>query len=94
VLTVDTPPSEADNRRIKLHFAEAAVERLREGSAPANALFPFNLFAIDSAGLEKIRRLHVEHYQRSRDLIAACTSPDQVVLMNLQLVPLARTAAE
>jgi transcriptional regulator with XRE-family HTH domain len=90
VLTVDTRPSEIDNRRLKLHFAEAAVERLRSGSAPANALFSFNLFAIDAASLEKIRRLHVEHYQRIRDLIAACTCPDQVVLMNLQLVPLER----
>ncbi|MDQ2644815.1 MAG: DUF4423 domain-containing protein [Myxococcota bacterium] len=94
VLTVDTRPSEADNRRLKLHFAEAAVERLRDGSAPASALFSFNLFAIDTSSLEKIRRLHVEHYQRIRELISACTSPDQVVLMNLQLVPLERTVAQ
>ncbi len=94
VLTVDTRPSEADNRRLKLHFAEAAVERLRDGSAPASARFSFNLFAIDTASLEKIRRLHVEHYQRIRELISACTSPDQVVLMNLQLVPLERTVAQ
>jgi transcriptional regulator with XRE-family HTH domain len=93
VLTVDTRPSEADNRRLKLHFAEASVERLRDGSAPASALFSFNLFAIDTTTLEKIRRLHVEHYQRIRELISACTSPDQVVLMNLQLVPLERSLA-
>jgi transcriptional regulator with XRE-family HTH domain len=93
VLTVDTRPSEADNRLLKLHFAEASVGRLRDGTAPANALFSFNLFAIDSTTLEKIRRLHVEHYQRIRELISACTSPDQVVLMNLQLVPLERSLA-
>lgn len=89
VLTVDTRPSEADNRRLKLHFAEAAVARLRDGSAPQNALFSFNLFAINAGDLEKIRRLHVEYYQRIRELIAASSAPDRVVLMNLQLCPLA-----
>ncbi len=89
VLTVDTRPSEADNRRLKLHFAEAAVERLRSGSAPESALFSFNLFAINATDFEKIRRLHVEYFQRIRDLIASSTHPDRVVLMNLQLLPLA-----
>jgi hypothetical protein len=88
VLTVDTRPSEADNRRLKLHFAEAAVARLRDGSAPPSALFSFNLFAINAADFEKIHRLHVEYYQRVRELIAASVSPDRVVLMNLQLCPL------
>jgi hypothetical protein len=88
VLTVDTRPSEADNRRLKLHFAAAAVERLRDGSAPPSALFSFNLFAINAADFERIRRLHVEYYQRIRDLIAASSEPDRVVLMNLQLIPL------
>jgi transcriptional regulator with XRE-family HTH domain len=88
VLTVDTRPSEADNRRLKLHFADAAVERLRDGSAPPSALFSFNLFAINAADFERIRRLHVEYYQRIRDLIAASSKPDRVVLMNLQLIPL------
>jgi transcriptional regulator with XRE-family HTH domain len=89
VLTVDTRPSEADNRRLKLHFADTAAARLRDGSAAQSALFSFNLFAINAADFEKIRRLHVEYYQRIRELIAASSKPDRVVLMNLQLCPLA-----
>ena len=89
VLTVDTRPSEADNRRLKLHWAEAAVARLRENQAPPSALFSFNLFAVSAPDLEKIRRLHIEYYQRIRELISASENPDHVVLMNLQLVPLA-----
>ncbi|HXK16927.1 MAG TPA: DUF4423 domain-containing protein [Polyangiaceae bacterium] len=88
VLTVDTRPSETDNRRLKQHWAEVALERLRARSAPENALFSFNLFAVGQGDFERIRRLHVEYYQRIREIVSACTDPDRVVLMNLQLVPL------
>lgn len=88
VLTVDTRPSEADNRRLKQHWAEVALERLRTHTAPENALFSFNLFAVDAHDFERIRRLHVEYFQRIREIVSASTGPDRVVLMNLQLVPL------
>jgi transcriptional regulator with XRE-family HTH domain len=88
VLTVDTQPSEADNRRLKQHWAEVALERLRRRAAPESALFSFNLFAVDARDFERIRRLHVEYYQRIREIVGACSVPDRVVLMNLQLVPL------
>jgi hypothetical protein len=88
VLTVDTRPSDADNRRLKLHWADAALARLRDERTAPSALFSFNLFAVNAPDFEKIRRLHVEYYQRIRELIAASTAPDRVVLMNLQLVPL------
>jgi hypothetical protein len=88
VLTVDTRPSEADNRRLKQHWAEVALERLRTRTAPESALFSFNLFAVDARDFERIRRLHVEYYQRIREIVSASKDPDRVVLMNLQLVPL------
>ncbi|HYP90510.1 MAG TPA: DUF4423 domain-containing protein [Polyangiaceae bacterium] len=88
VLTVDTRPSEADNRRLKQHWAEVGLERLR-GGPPESALFSFNLFAIDAKDFERIRRLHVEYFQRIREIIGSSTTPDRVVLMNLQLLPLA-----
>lgn len=94
VLTVDTQPSAADNRRLKLHFAEAGVQRLRDGQVPSSGLFSFNLFAIDAAGYDKIRSLHIEYYERIRELVAASSDADRVVLMNLQLVPLAAQATE
>jgi transcriptional regulator with XRE-family HTH domain len=88
VLTVDTRPSEADNRRLKQHWAEVALDRLRTRTAPENALFSFNLFAVGTRDFERIRRLHVEYYQRIREIVSASKDPDRVVLMNLQLVPL------
>jgi len=88
VLTVDTRPSEADNRRLKQHWAEVALERLRTRAAPDDALFSFNLFAVDARDFERIRRLHVEYYQRIREVVNGSKDPDRVVLMNLQLVPL------
>ena len=91
VLTVDTRPSEADNRRLKQHWAEVALERLRCRSAPEDALFSFNLFAVNARDFERIRRLHVEYFQRIREIVSASTAPDRVVLMNLQLVPLQQT---
>ena len=91
VLTVDTRPSEADNRRLKQHWAEVGLERLRSRTAPENALFSFNLFAVNARDFERIRRLHVEYFQRIREIVSASTAPDRVVLMNLQLVPLQQT---
>jgi len=92
VLTVDTRPSEADNRRLKQHWAEVGLTRLRDKSAPEGALFSFNLFAIGAQDFERIRRLHVEYYQRIREIVSASSDPDRVVLMNLQLVPMAVAA--
>jgi hypothetical protein len=94
VLTVDTRPSEADNRRLKEHWAEVALERLRLRSAPESALFSFNLFAVDARDFERIRRLHVEYYQRIREIVSASSAPERVVLMNLQLVPLEQAGAD
>lgn len=88
VLTVDTSPNERGNRQLKLHWAEVGLERLRNASAPKNALFSYNLFPIAGPELERIRQLHAEYYERVREIIAQSRSADRVVLMNLQLIPL------
>ena len=88
VLTVDTRRREADNLRIKAHWAEVALERLRSGRAPSDALFSYNLFPIARADLERIRQLHIEYFHRVREIIAESRSADDIVLMNLQLMPL------
>jgi transcriptional regulator with XRE-family HTH domain len=88
VLTVDTRKDPVRNRQLKAHWAEAALERLRQGSEDPDALFSFNLFAISADSFRAIRELHLEYYDRVRAIIERSTDPDRVVLMNLQLVPL------
>jgi DNA-binding phage protein len=87
VLTVDTRPNEEENRRLKLHWASVGLQRLQAG-APPGALFSYNLFPIDARGFERIRRLHLEYYERIREIVAESSAADRVVLMNMQLVPL------
>jgi transcriptional regulator with XRE-family HTH domain len=86
VLTVDTRPSEADNRRLKQHWARVGLERLSTVPHPPGALFSFNLFAIGSDEYERIRRLHIEYFERVREIVAESRTADRVALMNLQLV--------
>ena len=87
MLTVDTRPNEEENRRLKLHWAAVGLQRLQAG-APQGALFSYNLFPIDARGFERIRRLHLEYYERMREIVAESSTADRVVLMNMQLVPL------
>ncbi len=88
VLTVDTRPSQAENRRLKRHWAEVALSRYAEERTPADALFSYNLFAIDQAGFERMRALHLEYYERLREIVADSRRAERVVLMNMQLIPL------
>jgi transcriptional regulator with XRE-family HTH domain len=88
VLTVDTREDPEKNRQLKAHWSAAALSRLRSNAAPANALFSFNLFAVSQEGLQRIRELHLEYYDHVRSIIEQSTHADQVVLMNLQLLPL------
>jgi hypothetical protein len=88
VLTVDTREEPEKNRQLKSHWSAAALARLRGNSAPASALFSFNLFAVSDDGLQRIRELHLEYYDHVRSIIEQSSDADHVVLMNLQLVPL------
>jgi len=88
VLTVDTREQPEKNRQLKLHWSAAALARLRANNAPESALFSFNLFAVSDQGLQRIRELHLEYYDQVRSIIEQSTHADQVVLMNLQLLPL------
>jgi transcriptional regulator with XRE-family HTH domain len=89
VLTVDTRPSEAQNRKLKQHWAEVALGRYARGETSPDTLFSYNLFAISQRDFARIRQLHLEYYERVREIVAESRDPERVVLMNLQLVPLA-----
>jgi transcriptional regulator with XRE-family HTH domain len=88
VLSVDTRSDFEHNLRLKGFWADEARRRLSTHRKDGAALFSFNLFAISEADLQRLRQLHVEHYERVRQLVASARSADRVVLLNLQLVPL------
>lgn len=92
VLSVDTRAEPAKNLALKRHWADVAVQRLAAREAiPADSLYSYNLFAVSEEGLAKIRELHLAYYQQVRALVDASTSPTRVVLMNVQLLPLAES---
>jgi hypothetical protein len=53
-------------------------------------LFSYNLFPVSDADFERIRRLHIDYYERVREIVSQSRRSDRVVLLNLQLVPLER----
>lgn len=88
VLSVDTRSDFEHNLRLKAFWANVASERLARHRKESVNLFSYNLFAISEADLQRIRQLHVEYYERVRQLVAGARSADRVVLVNLQLVAL------
>jgi transcriptional regulator with XRE-family HTH domain len=88
VLTVDTRANPDGDRRLKEHWAEVGLDRLRRGAQPSDAFHSFNLFAVSHADFERLRELHLEYYERVRRIIAESKLAERVVLLNQQLVPL------
>jgi len=76
---------------LKQHWLEVAAARLEQ---PADgALFSYNLFTIDGASFEELRRMQRAYYRSVRSLVADAPAGDRVVLMGVQLVPLAGAPA-
>lgn len=88
VLSIDTRSDFHHNLRLKAFWAAGAAERLAQHHKQSTNLFSYNLFAISEADLHRVRRLHVEYYERVRQLVASARGADRVVLLNLQLVAL------
>jgi transcriptional regulator with XRE-family HTH domain len=88
VLTVDTRRDPDKNRLLKEHWAEVALRRLRAGALDRGAFFSYNVAAVSHADLDEIRRLHVEYYERVRQVVADSRQSDRVVLVQQELVPL------
>ncbi|MES1184423.1 MAG: DUF4423 domain-containing protein [Myxococcales bacterium] len=86
VLTLDTRRDPERNRRLKRHFATAALERLPKLPPDARSLFSYNLFCASRADLERIRELHIEYFERMRRIVAESKEADHVVLINQQLL--------
>jgi len=92
VMTVDTRPNEEHNRRLKRHWASVSLDRFSRAVISDDTLFSFNLFAVDKDTYARIHALHLEYYHRVRELVAASSDPERVVLLNMQLMPLGPAA--
>ncbi len=83
--SVDTRRDFAANRRLKQHWAGVALERLGRHAPEHQSLFSYNLFPIGSADFARLRELHLDYYQRVRQLVAEARGADHVVVLNVQL---------
>jgi transcriptional regulator with XRE-family HTH domain len=92
VLTVDTRPSEEANRALKRHWAAVALARFAARETTKDTLFSYNLFAVSERDYGRIHALHLEYYERVREIVAASDTAERVVVLNMQLVPLSAAA--
>jgi len=88
VLSIDTRSDFAKNRALKSHWTAVATDRLARLQPGHENLFSYNVFAISSADLAQLRELHLDYFQRVRQVVARATGADHVVVMNLQLFAL------
>jgi transcriptional regulator with XRE-family HTH domain len=88
VLTLDTRTDPERDRRLKEHWAEVGLDRLRRGPRSSDAYHSYNLFAVSHADFARVRELHVEYFQRVRRIIAESSLAERVVLLLQELVPL------
>jgi transcriptional regulator with XRE-family HTH domain len=87
-LSIDTRADFARNRQLKQHWAAVVLERLGRHEPRHQSLFSYNVFPIARAELAQLRELHIEYFQRVRQLVAGATGADHVVVMNIQLCAL------
>lgn len=82
---VDTRPDRERGRALKAFWMRTAVERFESG---AEGVFGYNLMALSSADLPKLRELHIAYFQAMRTLVAESKPSEHVVLFCAQLFPL------
>ena len=62
-----------------------ATERLERGAQGVQA---FNLFSVAEADIPKVQQLHVEFFERLRDLVGQSEPSERLLLYAAQIVPL------
>ena len=82
-LVVDTDAVPDAARLLRRHWSEVAKRRI-DAPHPQD-VFSYNVFSVSRADLAQIARLHREHFQRIRTLIAESPA-ETVALLNFQLV--------
>jgi hypothetical protein len=91
MLSVDTRSDFVLNRKLKQHWAAVAAERLGRHEPHHQSLFSYNVFPVARAEFAALRELHLEYYQRVRQIVAGAKGADHVVVMNVQLCALDET---
>jgi hypothetical protein len=82
---IDTRKDAARSRQIRAFWSRVAADRIEKS---ARGEFAFNLFGVSRADLERIRALQQAYFRDIRNIIGRSQPVEEVVLMNLQLVPL------
>lgn len=88
IATVDISSDRARSQALKRYFLGEINERIRSEPWPARALASYNLCSVSAVTLEKIRALHTQYFDELRALIEADTSPSEVLLVGMQLLPM------
>jgi transcriptional regulator with XRE-family HTH domain len=83
-LTVDVHATDADVRALKRHWTGVARDRL-DRAAPGD-LHAFNLFAVSTADLDRIRDLHRAFFREVRAIVAASAPSEAVGLLVTEVV--------
>jgi transcriptional regulator with XRE-family HTH domain len=88
VSSIETTSDFERNRALKSHWTAVASDRLSRLQPGHANLFSYNVFPISHADFQALRELHIDYYQRVRQLVARATGADHVVVMNAQLFTL------
>ena len=84
-MTVDTRAGPDAERALKQWWADVGLQRL---AARAPGQFSFNVFAVSSADLERLRELHTAYYRQMRAIVTASQPSERIAVANLQLFEL------
>lgn len=84
-IAVDTRTASNVGRQLKAHWARVGVERI-DANAPGQ--FSYNVFTCSHVDFERIRELHLGYYMAMRQIVAASTPGEHVVVANVQLFKL------
>ena len=83
--SVDTRRDPATSLRLKGHWADVGLSRLRGGNP---GLFSYNVFCVSDADLVRLRALHRQYFQQLRAIVAESEPGERVVVANVQLFAL------
>lgn len=85
-VAVDTSmATEAERRRLKLHWVDAGRRRLEAGG---DGLFSWSVVAVSREDYEKLRALHVRYMHALRQIVDASHPSEVVAVANVQLFAL------
>lgn len=83
--TVDTQENPQQGQRLKVWWAQVALERL-EAQKPGR--FSYNLFTVSRADYARLEQLQLAYFRELRAIVAESAPAERVALVNMQLLPL------